>query len=184
MTYNGWIKLHRSLFDNPVVTASSDSLTIWLFLLANASISERKVCFKGKEITLKRGQLITSRKMISQCVRNPIHESTVQRTLDKFKKANMITPETTKKDRLITITNWDKYQDGKTFSSVPNHTEKTTDEQQKNFNRTHKKNVKNNKTANNKRNLDHTFSNENCSFDPEAFAQQSIFDEKQPDESG
>ena len=184
MTYNGWIKLHRSLFDNPVVTASSDSLTIWLFLLANASISERKVCFKGKEITLKRGQLITSRKMISQCVRNPIHESTVQRTLDKFKKANMITQETTNKDRLITIANWDKYQDGKTFSSVPSHTEKTTGGQQTTNSRTQIKKDKNSEITNNKKKRDHTFSTENCSFDPEAFAQQSLFDEKQPDESG
>lgn len=184
MLRNGWIKVHRIILDNPTVNASSDSLAIWIYLLANAALSERKVCFKGEEFVLKRGQLLTSRKSISQFVRRPINESTVQRTLDKFKKANMIRQETTNKNRLITIVNWDKYQDGKPFSSVPSHTEKTTGGQQTTDSRTQIKKDKNSEITYNKKKRDHTFSTENCSFDLESFAQQSLFDEKQPDESG
>lgn len=50
---DGWIKLHRKLLDNPVVTKDSDHLAVWIYLLLNATHREVDVLFGGKRITLK-----------------------------------------------------------------------------------------------------------------------------------
>ena len=36
----GWIKLHRELLDNPVVTKDNDYLAVWIYLLLEATHSE------------------------------------------------------------------------------------------------------------------------------------------------
>ena len=135
---NGWIKLHRSLFDNPCVTQSSEHLTIWLYLMTHATPRPYKTYFAGQEITLQAGQLITSRKSIAKCVNSGISDSKVHRVLKAFENAHQIEQQTSNKNRLITLLNWDKYQMGEHQNEQPVNNRRTTNEQQLNTNREYK----------------------------------------------
>lgn len=105
---NGWIKLYRKVWDNPVVTKDCESFVVWVYLLTNATHKETDVWFGGNKITLKPGQLITGRKKIA--LDTGISESKVRRILETFKIDQQISQQTSNKNRLITIVNWDKYQ--------------------------------------------------------------------------
>ena len=127
----GWIKLHRKTLDNPIICKDNDTLAIWIYLLLNATHQEIPALFKGKKITLKKGQLITGRNSIGRQLN--ISSSKVQRVLKIFEDDGQIEQQTNNQNRLISIVNWDKYQEN---------------EQQMNTN----KNVKNNKNERMKEN--------------------------------
>ncbi len=104
----GWIRLHRKILDNPIVCKDSDTIAIWLYLLLNATYQEIPATFKGKKIILKKGQLITG--IISISEKLVINKNKVQRTLKCFESDKQIEQQTSNKNRLITILNWEMYQ--------------------------------------------------------------------------
>ena len=63
---NGFIKLHRKILENPIIMKDADYLALWIYLLLEAIHKENDKIFKGKRITLKAGQLITGRNVISE----------------------------------------------------------------------------------------------------------------------
>ena len=126
---NGYIKLSRCTLDNPIVMKSPEHLTIWIYLLLNATHSNYDVMYEGQRKTLKSGQLITGRKLISKALK--INESKVQRILKTFEIEQQIEQQTNPRCRLISILNWGKWQGS----------EQQT-EQQLNNKRTLNKNVK------------------------------------------
>ena len=105
---SGYIKLYRCAFKNPVVCRDSDHVAVWLFLLLKAAHKPYSVSFRGKKFFLLPGQLITSSISISEkyCIDN----SKVKRVLNLFESEQMITQESSSGGRIITITNWLKYQ--------------------------------------------------------------------------
>lgn len=105
----GWIKLHRKTLENPVVCKDSDYLSVWIYLLLNATHQEYDVMFKGKRITLQKGQLITGTISISKKMK--VNKDKVQRILKSFENDKQITQQTSNKNRLISIINWNEYQD-------------------------------------------------------------------------
>ena len=124
----GWIKIHRKILDNPVVCKDSETFSIWLYLLLNATHQEIPAVFKGEKIILKKGQLITGILSISKKLK--INKDKVQRTLKCFELDNQIAQETSNKNRLITILNWEEYQsnDNENDKQLINKCE-TTDKQ-------------------------------------------------------
>ena len=135
----GWIKLHRKLLDNPVTMKDTDHLAVWIYLLLNASHNEHPALFKGKKIMLKPGQLITGRKSIALALH--IDESKVERILKSLKSEQQIEQQTSSKNRLISITNWEFYQQSEQQNEQQVNNKRTTSEQQVNTN----KNIKNDK---------------------------------------
>lgn len=135
----GWIKLHRKLLDNPVTMKDTDHLAVWIYLLLNASHNEHPALFKGEKITLKPGQLITGRKSIALALH--IDESKVERILKSLKSEQQIEQQTSSKNRLISITNWEFYQQSEQQNEQQVNNKRTTSEQQVNTN----KNIKNDK---------------------------------------
>ena len=75
----GWIKLHRKILENPIVFKDAEYFMVWVWILLKAAHVEKRSLFNGKEITLKKGQLLTTRKYISNELR--INESKVSRIL-------------------------------------------------------------------------------------------------------
>lgn len=142
----GWIKLHRCIWNNPVVTKDSDHVAIWLWLLTHAQIEDKDILFAGEKITLKRGQLITGRKVISEQLK--IHESKVYRTLNELQNAQQIEQQKTSKGSVISIINWDKYQlseqQNKQQSEQQLNNKRTTTEQQLNTTKEYKEYINNN----------------------------------------
>lgn len=160
MTENGWIKCYRSILENPVCTKSTAHLAVWIFLCCKVSTKRYKTIFKGEEFFLKPGQLITSRKSISECF-SDLNESKVQRILKDLENAHQIEQQTTSKNRLITLINWDKYQKSEQHFEQQVNNKRTTSEQQVNTN----KNIKNIENIKNERegaqNVPHTLPQEN-----------------------
>lgn len=139
----GWIKLHRKTLDNPIITKDSDYLAVWIYLLLNTTHKEYDVLFKGERVTLKRGQLLTGRKSISEKLK--IDENKVQRILKSLENEHQIEQQKSNKNRLITIVLWDKYQQDEQQNEQQLNNKRTTTEQQVNTN----KNVKNIKNDDN-----------------------------------
>ena len=139
MNAEGWIKLHRKLLDNPVTMKDTDHLAVWIYLLLNASHNEHPALFKGEKIMLKPGQLITGRKSIALALH--IDESKVERILKSLKSEQQIEQQTSSKNRLISITNWEFYQQSEQQNEQQMNNKRTTSEQQVNTN----KNIKNDK---------------------------------------
>ena len=143
----GWVKIHRKLLDNPIVCKDSDTLAIWLYLLLNATHQEYDVLFKRKRITLKEGQLITGRKSIAEKLK--LSESKVQRVLKTLEIEQQIEQQASSRNRLITILNWEKYQNTEQQIEHQVNSKRTASEQQVNTNK-NVKNDKNIKNVNNK----------------------------------
>jgi len=141
MIEQGWIKLHRKMLDNPVVWKDSDHLAVWIYLLLNATHKDMDVLFKNKRITLKPGQLITSRKSIAKKL--DISESKVHRVLKMLEIEQQIEQQTSNKNRLITIVGWNEYQSCEQQIEQQVNNNRTTSEQQVNTNK-NIKNIKNN----------------------------------------
>ena len=132
---NGWIKLHRKTLDNPIVMKDTDHLAVWMWLLLNATHSDHDTIYEGERITLKAGQFITGRKIISKELK--INESKIQRILKTFEIEQQIEQQTNPRCRLISILRWIDYQ-----------LDEQQSEQQVNNKRT-----LNNKTKNNKKDI-------------------------------
>lgn len=132
MQNDGYIAIHRKILNNPIVCKDSDYLAIWIYLLLAATYKEQKILFKGEELTLRKGQLITGRKIISQKL--CIDENKVQRILKTFENAHQIEQQTSNKNRLITIVNWDIYQKNEQQKQQQLNNKRTTTEQQMNTN--------------------------------------------------
>jgi uncharacterized phage protein (TIGR02220 family) len=105
---NGWISLHRKMLANPVICKDSDHLAVWVYLLLSATHKGMGACFKGKRITLNPGQLITGRKSIAKKL--GVNESKVKRILILFESEHQIDRQRSNKNSLVTVLNWDKYQ--------------------------------------------------------------------------
>lgn len=140
----GWIKLHRKTLDNPIITKDSDYLAVWIYILLNTTHKEYDVLFKGKRITLKKGQLLTGRKSISEKLK--IDENKVQRILKTLENEHQIEQQSSNKNRLITIVSWDKYQQDEQQIKQQVNNKRTTTEQQVNTNK-NVKNIKNDKNV-------------------------------------
>lgn len=110
MDNKGWIKLHRKVLDNPVVCRDAEHLAVWMYLLLEATHDNIDKMFAGRRTTLKPGELITGRKVIS--VKLNISESKVQRILKRFEIEQQIEQQTSTTSRRISIQNWSEYQEG------------------------------------------------------------------------
>lgn len=106
---NGYIKVYRKTLNSPIVMKDADCLAIWLYLLLNATHKEKSAIFKGKKIILKPGQLLTGTIAISKKLK--INKDKVQRTLKLYETDKQIEQQTSNKNRLITIVNWELYQE-------------------------------------------------------------------------
>ena len=105
---NGWIKLHRKILDNPI-SHRPQWAWIWVVLLLLASHDDKEsFIFDDQQMHLKKGQFITGRKKLSQIT--GVSETTVERVLDYLEKSRQIGQQKNTKNRVITILNWELYQ--------------------------------------------------------------------------
>ena len=141
----GWIKIHRKILENPIVCKDSDYLAVWIYLLLNATHKEFPALFKGKKIILKKGQLITGRKSIAEQLN--ISESKVKRILVELENDQQIDRQRSNKNSLVSILNWDKYQETDQEDGQQMDSKWTASDQQMTTNK-NVKNVKNERNNN------------------------------------
>ena len=104
----GYIRLYRKILDNPVIMKDCEHLSVFIYLLLNATHKEVKQFFGNELIVLKPGQLITGSRAIASELK--MNFSKVHRILKEFEKCNTIETQVNNKGSLITISNWHTYQ--------------------------------------------------------------------------
>jgi len=109
---SGWVKLWRELLSKSIWIQSSPQcckVLITILLLANHEKNEWE--YKGEKHKCEPGQLITSiDSLVSTCGLGVTKEG-VRSAISRLVKLGFITNVSTKSGRLITVVNWDKYQD-------------------------------------------------------------------------
>ena len=146
---DGWLKLYRSILDSAVFQ-DAEVLKVWIWLLCNVAFEQHDTICYGKVIHLKPGQIATGRKKIAQCT--DLNETKVYRALIAIKSLGNIEIKSTNKYSIITVVNWDKYQDEnckRTANEQQTNSKTTAEEQQDNSKRTQHKNGKNGKKEKN-----------------------------------
>lgn len=144
---NGYIKLHRQLLDWEWYS-DNNTFRVFIHCLLKANYKEKN--WKG--IQIKRGQFVTSTSKLSTELGLSVNK--IRLSLTKLKQTKEITIKTTNKNTLVTIVNFDTYQDienekhkqnnkQNTIKSQTNHKQTTTTKE--------RKNIKNNKNTNRKK---------------------------------
>lgn len=129
MALAGWIKLHRALSDH-YIASNPDTLSVWIHLLLQANHAETKRQINGQVVVLAPGQLITSRKSISE--KTGVQESKVERILKLLKNEQQIEQVGTAKFRVISVINWAMYQSDEQVDEQQMNNKRTANEQQMN----------------------------------------------------
>jgi len=106
---DGWIKVHRELLDKAIwrtSTVEQKAILITILLMANHKPNEWE--WQGKRFSLQGGQFITSQQSLAKCAGVSIQN--VKTALKRFEKYEFLTDNPTNSGRLISVVNWEHYQ--------------------------------------------------------------------------
>ena len=125
----GYIKLFRQIQDCWIwETGKFDKRSAWIDLLMLANHSEKKIVFNGEYISIGKGQYLTSIRKLAD--RWGWSTSTVSEFLSLLEQDLMIKKESDPFRTLLTIVNYEVYQDSpntkRTDSDTPTNTPTTT----------------------------------------------------------
>lgn len=99
----GWVKTYRQLI-NWEWYQDSQMVHLLIHLILSANFEDRK--WRG--LTIKRGQLLTSRRKLS--TETGISERSIRTCLERLKSTSEVTIKTTNRNTVITVTKYDTYQ--------------------------------------------------------------------------
>lgn len=157
----GWIKLHRQITEWEWYT-DGNTFRVFLHLIINANHKPNR--YKG--VLIERGQILTGRKSLAAALE--LTERQVRTALNKLKKSGEITQKTasktTKSGSIITICNYDSYQERKELSDQQNDQETTSKRPANDQEMTTNKNEKNKKNVNNEKNHHQPVKNDDDDF--------------------
>lgn len=138
---DGYFKVHRKILDSQVF-AHQTALKIWIWCLAKVTFKERFISLKiGKGYTtvkLNPGQFIFGRFKAEEELN--IDGSTIYNWIQKFASSdfNMILINSNNQYSIITLCNWEQYQNGEdetiTINEQPSNNQLTANEQPSNTN--------------------------------------------------
>lgn len=103
---SGWVKLYRSIFDWEWWD-NTNTTKVFIYCLLKANPSDKQ--WRG--ISVRRGSFVTSRKHIADEVN--LTEQEVRTAIDHLLTTGEITKSSTNKLTMITVTNYDSYQEVK-----------------------------------------------------------------------
>ena len=152
MSEGGWIKLYRKIRQSFVWT-DANQLKLWLLILMKATHDSNRFLFNGKEIQLSSGQMVTGRDALALEFNQgakPVHQVSSRqlwRWIKLFEKEQMLSIKSTTKYSVITVLNWNEYQqsDQLLSSTSPSSVQQLST----NKNVKNEKNVKNTTTTEN-----------------------------------
>lgn len=146
----GWVKIHRELLKKPIwllSTPQQKSILITILLMANHE--EKEWEWKGERYVCQPGQVVTSLDKIAKKSGKGISIQNVRTALSRFEKYEFLTNESTSQNRLITICNWEQYQENENGTNKDTNNQLTDDQQTPNKQLTTNKNDKNYKNDKN-----------------------------------
>ena len=104
---NGWIKIHKGIWNNPWMY-KPNVLTVWVYILCHVEWQPTDVIFEGKRITLQPGQGLFKFTEIAKKLDIPT--STLYRIVDLLKNEKQIEKQKSPRNTLVSVVNWEKYQ--------------------------------------------------------------------------
>jgi len=145
MSKNGWILLHRNLYNNWVWKDKPFSKgQAWIDILMMVNHSDEKILFNKELVEVKRGQRVTSEVKLSD--RWGWSRTKVRNFLETLEKENMIKVDKKNKRRTrLEVCNYNEYQTLEEIKKQQKNNRKTTEKQQKNINNECKRTKKNDK---------------------------------------
>ena len=124
----GWITLHRQIADNPMWLSETFTRSqAWIDLLILANHKESSFYVRDNQITVKRGQIGRSEEYFSS--RWKWSRTKIRNFLKKLETEQQITRSKSHVLQIITIINYDKYQE----KEQQENNKKTTRKQQENI---------------------------------------------------
>lgn len=121
----GWVKAHRSRFENPLFTKPYCRGYAWDWICAAACHRPTKFDIKGKTVTLERGQLATSYRKMAEAWGWSL--GAVQRFVTRLKTDTMIETTSDTGQLIITICNYNNYQTEEQQTDTPSDTPADTE---------------------------------------------------------
>ena len=104
----GFIKIHREILDHWCYQ-DTEIFKLWMTLLMLATHKRRTIQRKGiQALTLEPGQILTSRPELARIT--GVHQSKINRVLNWFETEQQIEQVKTRKYRIISILNWERWQ--------------------------------------------------------------------------
>lgn len=150
MSKQGYVKLYRQI-EETSIWVDSDKFKLWIYCLLKASHTDSKTIVGNQEIELSSGQFITGRNALEAEFNKGVPKEkrvsglTLVRWLELFEKMEMLNIKRTNKYSIITVLNWNKFQNNEQQVNISC----TSNEQQVNTN----KNVKNDNNVKNKKEI-------------------------------
>ena len=139
---SGWVSIYRKIFQNPILEPKGKftKMEAWLYLLCRANHSDGKVVIKENLCRFKRGQVITSQQKLMATFK--WGNTKVINFLKLLQEDEMIELKTTGLGTMITICNYDTYQDNQNQNKVQTKSSQSAGKVKTNT--MNKKNKKNN----------------------------------------
>lgn len=120
----GWIKIHRDIAEHWIFQDEC-KFKWWIDLLLMASFEDKKQLVGERLIELKRGQLIVSLSFLAK--RWNKAKGTILKFIELLESEQMIDRYTDRKVTILTICNYDSYQEGEKQSLTDNVNDVCTD---------------------------------------------------------
>lgn len=147
---DGWIKLYRQIQESDIWVRGKepfDSRSAWIDLLLLANHEEKNVLFDYDQVTIKRGQILTSVRELGN--RWKWGKDRVLKYLRLLERMEMITKDSNNRRTLLTIEKYDDFQSCQdTDKDTTKDTTKDTAQTQSRHGSATNKNVKNEKNNN------------------------------------
>lgn len=127
----GWIKIHRKLMEDTLYFAEPFTrMQAWIDLLLMANYEATYMFIRGNRVEIKRGQIAKSQDSLADRWR--WSRGKVLRFLSELENEHKIVQQKSKLINLISVVNYEKYQedgttDGTTNNTSDNTTESTSD---------------------------------------------------------
>lgn len=148
----GWISLHRSIQKHWLFEEKRkfSRFEAWIDILLMVNHSDNKIILDGELVTVKRGQRVTSLRQLGERWNWSITK------VDKFLKIletdEMLSVKKDTKKTVLTVVNYDDYQDEDSKKRHRNNSEKTVKRHRNNTEKTQKKTNNNDNKENNENN--------------------------------
>jgi hypothetical protein len=125
--HRGYIKDWRKSLDNPLFKKPL-IWHFWGYCLKKTSHKDRDIFMNGQMISIKRGQFVFGRKIASE--ETGLSEQQIRTCLKHLEKVKNLTSISTNKYSIITIINWDTYQqDDKKSTNIPTNNQPAINQQ-------------------------------------------------------
>ena len=107
----GWVKLYRVVQEKPVWTGGTDFQKVLLVvILLNVNHKAKEWEWKGQRYEVQPGQMVTSLASLVKLMGKDATISKVRSGLARLVKYGFLLDESTNRNRLLTVVNWEDYQ--------------------------------------------------------------------------